>query len=330
LCTYPIVFLTFALIQKRLLMHNTNLTIGNHVQPLSIEPQGVTAQGGAESPCLSIPFSVTFTPPPTGQPSRVNSFTVTNISAQLHITKNNFRVSQTQLITAWHVQQSNKYTGIFPFLLTAENLFYIEQHREADLPASLQITVQVAMHESLPSAQKNGYTPTFIRDFETGNSQQYFTIPQSQWVNTLLPKLGYQAGTLLEIPAASILLPQEYALAHQELQTAHRYFIANDYDKTVAHCRSAIEPIKKEFPKAKPGITSNSRFAWLKAQYSATYDFIDAMLDANYTISNKGHHPPSTGNFGRNEATAILGITSQLIAYFGTICPDLLPPATPI
>jgi hypothetical protein len=314
-------------------MHNTKLSIGQTAQAITIEPHAIIAQGGPESPTLIIPFTIAFTPV-RGNSEATNTFIVSNISAQLYLTKDNFRVSQAQILTNWFVYQHNPYPASFAFPLTAEQLFYIEKHRAGDLPASLLITVQAAMQESLPATQKGGYSPTFIRGIETSQAHQYFAIPQSQWVNTVLPKLGYHSGTLLELPPASIVLPKEYDLARQEILQAHKYFNAGDYDKTVGHCRSAFDSIRPDFPNDKPGEQSKTRVAWLRQQEPDTYEYIKTILHANQSLGNKAHHArnaPSTGNFGRNEAIVILGISSHLIAYFGTIIPDgPLPAPTPI
>lgn len=313
--------------------HSTNLSIGNKAQIFSIEHQEINAQGGAESPCLLIPFSITFTPPQPEKAGITHSFIVTNISAQLQLTKDNFFISQAQILTNWTSHLHGPYKATFTFFLTSQQLFYVENKREGDLSASLHITIQVAMQETFPSAQKNAYSPTFIRNVETSQANQYFNIAQSLWVNTLLPKLGYNAGILLELPQVSFLLPKEYNVARKEVLQAHKYFNSGDYDKSVGHCRSAFDSIRPDFPNDKSGTQSKTRLASFRQQYPDTYEYIKAILHANQSIGNKAHHArnaPSTGNFGRNEAIATLGITSHLIAYFGSICPDPLPPATPI
>jgi hypothetical protein len=43
-------------------MHNTNISIGNTIQPITIAPHAITARGGSESPTLLIPFTIAFTP----------------------------------------------------------------------------------------------------------------------------------------------------------------------------------------------------------------------------------------------------------------------------
>jgi hypothetical protein len=305
------------------MLMNTRLTIATIPQEITIHPDQISAQGKAESPCLLIPIKIDFTPNRTGNANPKESFIVLSLSADLSVTDQYFYASQAMMQVNWSIFMSNPITATFYFRLNAETIFYIEKHRHADLPASLKITVQVAIKEDAPTTNP-GVTRPVIRGFESSQAHQYFSIAHSVWVNKILPGLGYNAGALVEIPAVSILLPKEYAIAKDELQEATRYFVAGDNDKAVAHCRAAIEPINKEFSNIRQNLASNSRFIWLKGQYSATYNFIEGILSGNYTISNKSHHPPSFGNFGRAEAETIIGTTTLLISYFGKIIPDTI------
>jgi hypothetical protein len=303
-------------------MHmNTRLTIATTPQETTVHPDQITAQGKAESPCLLIPVKFDFTPNRTGNANAKESFIVLSISADLSITNQYFNASQVMMQVNWPVFMPHSINVTLYFPLTAETIFYIEKHRQVDLPASLKITLQVAIKEDVPTSN-TGVTRPVIRGFENSQAHQYFNIAHSVWVSKVLPGLGYNAGALVEIPAVSILLPKEYAIAKDELQEATRYFIAGDYDKAIAHCRAAIEPINKEFSSIRNNFASNSKFAWLKGQYSATYNFIEGILGGNYSISNKSHHPPSFGNFGRAESETIVGTTILLISYLGKIIPD--------
>jgi hypothetical protein len=224
----------------------------------------------------------------------------------------------------WPVFAHSPYDVTLCFPLTAETIFYIEKHRQTDLAAQLKIAIQVAIKEDLPTTNP-GVTRPVIRDFGYSQAHQYFDIAHSLWVNKILPDLGYNAGALLKLPAASILLPKEYDLARQEILQAHKYFKDNDYDKTVGHCRCALDSIRSYFPHDKPGQQSKTRLAWLRQQDPDTYEYIKVIMHAIHAVGNPTHHArnaPSTGNFGRNEAITVLNITTNIIAYFGSLCPS--------
>lgn len=296
---------------------------------MTVLPDQIIAQGNAESPRLLIPVKFDFAPNRTGNANARESFIILSISAELSVTEKYFVASQVTMQLSWPIFMHNPTTVTFSFPLTTETLFYIEKHRQGDLPASVKITVQVAIKEDVPTTRPDVTRPV-IRDFECPQAQQYFNIAHSLWVNKILPGLGYNAGALVEIPAVSILLPKEYAIAKDELREATRYFITGQYDTAVAHCRSAIDPINKQFSNIRQNLKSDSKFKWLKAQYSTTYNFIDGILGGNYSIANKGHHAPSYGNFGRAEAETIIGTTTLLLSYFGKIIPDTIPEEQPI
>lgn len=308
---------------------NTRFLIATTPQEITVQSEQITAQGKAESPHLLIPVKIDFTPNRTGNANPKESFIVLSISAELSVTDQNFIASQVTIQVNWPIFMHNPTPVTFYFPLNAVTISYIENHRQGDLPASLKLTVQVAIQEDVPTSKPDVTRPV-IRGFECPQAHQYFVIAHSLWVNKILPGLGYNAGALVEIPAVSILLPKEYVIAKDELREATRYFIANDYDKAVAHCRAAIEPINKEFSKIRQNLESKSEFNWLKKHFSATYDYIEAILGSNYTLANKGHHPPSFGNFGRAEAETIIGTTTLLISYFGKIIPNTIPEEEPI
>jgi hypothetical protein len=306
-------------------MSNPRFQIAGTTHEVTIQSANITAQGNAESPCLLIPISIAFTSNRSGISNNSEYFVVQNLSAELFLTNKSFRVSQHFIQTVWPVHSTGAYLCTFRFPLTIHTLFYIEKHRQEDLPVSMLINIQVALQEDLPDAKSGGHPRPVVRGFEYTQAHLTFSIEHSQWVNKILPNLGYNAGALVEIPPISILLPKEYAVAIKELEQANRYFIGNDYDKAVAHCRAAIEPIEKQFSNIRGEFPSKKEFLWLKKHFSATYVYIEAILGSDYTRSNKSHHPPSFDNFGRNEATMIVGTTIQLISYFGKIIPENLP-----
>jgi hypothetical protein len=309
---------------------NTRPTIAGIPQEMTVQTDQITAHGSVEGPRLYIPVKIDFTPNRTGNANPKEFFTVLSVSAELSVTEKYFVASQATMQVSWPIFMHNPIPVTFQFPLTAETLFQIEKYRQGDLAAQLKITIQVAITEDVLTGKPNNETRPVIHGFETPQAHQYFQIAHSLWVNKILLGLGYNAGALVEIPAVSILLPKEYAIAKDELREATRHFIAGQYDTAVAHCRSAIDPINAQFTNIRKNLTSKSEFQWLKKHFSTTYDYIEAILGSNYTLANKGHHPPSFGNFGRAEAETIIGTTTLLIAYFGKIIPDTIPAEEPI
>jgi hypothetical protein len=306
-------------------------SISNVSQQFTIPTGEIFAHGKAESPHLVIPLSIALTPFRKGEMQPYATFDIIHLYAELSLTTTNFKAAQLSFPVSYYVFQPTPYTISLRFPLTKETLFYIEKYRQGSLSGSLLFNLQVAHHDNLtPAKDGNGFRQPVIRGFELAQGHGNFVIEQSLWVNKVLPNLGYNAGALIEMPAVSQLLPLEYSTAIQELNEARKYFDVGDYDKAVGHCRAALEPIRKGIPNVKNQIQGDSRFKWLKTHYSATFDFIDAITGTNSTISNKSHHTPSMGNFGRAEAETIIGTTYYIISYLGKVIPAQIPEAAPI
>ena len=300
------------------------LNISGIRQEMIITTGEITGHGKAESPQLWVPVSVAFVPFSGGERQPYESFELISVYAELTVTEANFRGSIFSMPLSFLIYQPTQYKVLLRFPVTRDILYYIEKYREGNLPCSVLLTFQVAHHEPPPKAKDGGNSirPSLIRGFTLAQGDIKFQIEHSHWVTSILPGLGYNAGALVELPAVSILLPTEYANAIDEMKDARKYFDGGDYDKAVGHCRSALEPIKKQFSNIKKQLASDSRFTWLQTQFAATYDFIEQIVGSNYTIANKSHHPPSTGHFDRSDAETIIGITHLALARLGKILPS--------
>ncbi len=149
-----------------------------------------------------------------------------------------------------------------------------------------------------------------------------FEIPQSQWITKHLPALGWDSSRLIELPAANELIPEEYSQSLAELDKANEYFTKGDYDKVVAHCRSAIDPIRKKMPELKTMITSKSSYEWIDSVNESTFNWLDKLLKETGNFASKTHHTPSTGHFSRHDAQVVQMITIAIIAYAGKCISD--------
>ncbi len=67
-----------------------------------------------------------------------------------------------------------------------------------------------------------------------------------------------------EIPTAEGIIGEKYSKSLDELIHAQEYFAKGEYDKAVGHCRSAIEPIKKNLSKLRASIESDTEDGWVK------------------------------------------------------------------
>jgi hypothetical protein len=304
-------------------MSISSISLNNVRQEYTLHTQDISGSGGLESPYLLIPLSFSFIPYRQGEKYPYSEFGINHVYAELSLTPQNVKALSISLPLQYNIYQPSTYNMGLRFPLTREALYYIEKYRNGNLTGHLLFNLQIAKYESFPVAQGVASTyPKYISGFENSQGHTTFSIEQSQWVNKILPALGHKTATLIELPTASVILPAEYTHSMAELEESRKYFLTGDYDKVVGHCRSAIEPFKKDLPALRTSITSRSEHDWIKKNLVATCDYVDTIMNATYTITNKSHHPPSIGNFGRSEAEIILNMTVLILTYIGKIKPD--------
>jgi len=300
-----------------------NFAIRGVVQRFSIEPDQIKAVGGAASPYLQIPLFLDLHPIagsniPNG--GGITSFVLTNIEASMILPGFQFKTAETYKICNRQVKHKNSFYLYLDFPLTKEKILVIENHRKGNLSISLHLDFHFGIFGAMPF--NTNYEPEkmeFITEYGTSDANVVIEISQSQWVTTMLPGLGFQGFEVIEMPSASELIPGKYKASLTELTEAQKYFGQGDYDKVVAHCRSALDPFNKVMPELKEFILSKSEFEWIDKINSSTFDWLDTLWKQTKNFTSKAHHPPSTGHFDRHDAQIIYMVTTAIVAYIGTI-----------
>lgn len=293
-------------------------------QELFVTVDQITGSGGADAPNLLVPIKIEFNALRRGgYNEKGQAFEAISIKATLQATEKNFKVSEgLQLLRTKVIEKDSAWVQ-FQFPLNLELINRIEKARKGGLPFQLQYEVQIATYEniSLTTAKGEKIEKLFVSGFETGQGYVQFTIEQSQWVNKVLGKLGHNSYKLVEIPAINQIIPDEYKISLAEFDEAQRFFLNGDYDKTVAHCRAALDPFggKTNLPKLKEFVKSKSEFEWATKVTEATEEWLDKIIRATSAFTSKTHHAPSIGHFSRTEAEIVLMITTGIIAYIGKI-----------
>lgn len=301
------------------------LSIENIPQQFTVDASQITGQGGPESPQLFVPIVLTLTPRQQSNTHPYTQFDIIHIDAELFLTTRGIKTSWQSKLVHIPVWQPTQYPMTLFFPITRETIHYIQKYREADVPGSLRLTIQVAHYPDAPRPEPNKpQPPPAIRLIDTTAGHHDFTIEQSRWIKNVLPGLGYDTVTLIEIPHVSPVLPAEYANAVPELAHARQYFHTGDYHKTVIHCRIALDRIHNQFPHEKDKLPKDGRFQWLQANLKANHAFAEAIVDANYSMANKAHHASGV-TFSRAEAETILLMSTAILAYIGNILPETAP-----
>lgn len=112
--------------------------------------------------------------------------------------------------------------------LSHYELGQIEKLRESkDLELVTNFTYVAEIHQQPQTRTSSGF-------------QLMFRIPKSDWVEKLLPKLGFKSVSLLEIPK---LVDSEFAEIINHVEGAWKQYSMGEYHRVLSDCRKALEAL---------------------------------------------------------------------------------------
>ncbi len=292
---------------------------GNNYK-LTTDISSIRGMNGLDNPTLFVPLTLQVSEGFGDKSFR--KFIITGIEGDL-------RINGSQKIShAFELEQS-KVEGPTEVYLRLEfplNDSFISKLRsnqpyDDDLQIRIDFRVQVSIIGSW-SSRGGGDPIQAVVGFEIGTGDIQLTISHSQWNEKIIPGLGLNPLSYIAIPHISNLDEEVYKESYDELKAAEKYIRIGDYDKEVAHCRSAIEPIKKSIQDWKTEIESSREYNWIKKVSSKTFEWLDVIQKETSHLSSKSHHYPSLGHFSKSKAEIIYLITLSIVAYVGQIKSD--------
>jgi hypothetical protein len=216
-------------------------------------------------------------------------------------------------LLALHPQPPASTQARIEFPLDLAAVTAIERTRSGNLQAVLKIKLLFALH----SPKENGGA---VELFQVGNVNDIaFSIQKSQWIETLLPQLGYGGLEILEVRFGPAAIARELPKSVVEIQEAKRYLLEGDWEKAVGHCRKAIELILESRTPLAPGtvrfkekvnafISDNLKVGDQQAK------LIAAHMGTVWEVSSQSVHPSQTV-FTRADAEFIVRSTAALLEY---------------
>jgi len=209
----------------------------------SLEVDRISGFGGPEYPQLHIPIE--FTLRPAEDRGEIKAYSLLWLRSSLHIENVKIGEGFPEPIAeySWPYLSPRQISIEIP--LDHYRIEKIEERRQGDIQFRLSGSALIAEHPSIAKAGPNEQQEyrTDVENFTTGNFNITFSIPQSHWVDKILPGFGYGKVKLIEVPIPEKIVPDTFQKALTELQESQRYFVEGDYDKVVAHCRSALQLI---------------------------------------------------------------------------------------
>jgi hypothetical protein len=156
------------------------------------------------------------------------------------------------------VRSSTSLSWNLDFPLDPYRVQGIEAKRHGDLKLRLDFAFVVAFLGRISGTQSNTEVLTGL---ERSCSQTYIEIPQSHWVNRVLPALGSNTYFIVEVPARNERTATAWAL----VERAETAFGRWDTKAVFAHCREAAIALSTLVEKHRPEDSFLKRERWGRA-----------------------------------------------------------------
>lgn len=301
-------------------MAETSLTIRDLAQIGKIRADSMTvrAEGGTEYPRLIIPVQLTFTP--ARPPYRAEPyFVILNVHSSLYLESSPSKIADSLMIPTpvefANMETSWDYQIEFP--LSPQQIRRIEDWRRGDMKIRFDFRFLTGLCQSVVM-QKEGNEPItqrFLLGFERQRDipQVNLVIPQSHWVNNVLPSLGLGKYIILEIPQGTGAIPE----AWNYLEKAELAFKNWNSKEVFANCRE-LGTLLDRHMKTKFGAGDFSyKERWGRA-YGKFSDLASVDLHLE-DLKKSSAYPPDSVKTNKADAEHLILRAKALIKYAGEL-----------
>jgi hypothetical protein len=290
----------------------------SNIGSISLDPQNIYAQGGPDFPVLYIRTDFGIMPfQQYGQPNVLKPITCVSMTGEFcsppervvarfqhadcqHSSRNDTRMYESQVT--------------FTIPLDLKTIDRIERSRNGNLQAVIRIKPLLAV-----------FAPgdKMIETLRYASVQEMrFTVPKSEWVEKILPGLGYKGLELLEFPTGEGAVAKEFQQAVEEFTQARQHLLNSEWERAVHRCRNVIELIVGARASS---VAVTSRFsdkvnAFINDHLNANGEqakFIAKEMNMLWEVCSSAAHP--LPNVSRPDAEFILRATMSLVAYCGAL-----------
>ena len=294
---------------------NVGMDTGGIIGRISFEIQNIHALGGPEFPKLMFNLDLRLSPLNVySQAEKRHSLTWMFLSGEFCSPEQrvvaNFRDEVNLYADASHSPETQFRLEIPLDLMTVER---IEQAREGDLRGALSLRALFAIHIA---------GGVGVERFETARIEPItFMIPKSQWVERLLPQLGYGRLELIEVRISNGIRAEGLPKAVQEINEARTYLVNGDWEKVVAHCRHTLEAILDSRPLQLPSVSKFSQKAdtfiheHLASLGEKQSKLLAEEMKLLWEVCSKAAHPSPPDYFKRADADFIVRNTTAILEY---------------
>jgi hypothetical protein len=290
---------------------------------LAIDPSRLAGGGNSEYPQLSWQIGMRLDAPQTPQVDY--AFRAAN--AQLYFaTGPSHKIADARPLTLNRVLSGEINLSIgeylnFEFPLDMRRIAAIERVRQG---GSLQFNlhVQVWVDEfGFPPEFKQPKRPAIwgLQDSHRLSMEQRIEIPQSHWVERVLPNIGYGKVHLLELPVVPLEQMASLQKSFDALKEAQEHHKHGFYNAAVINCRQALDSLltaQMEIlddagkPRKVPALDER----WKVRLGQSTYNWLNEAMASLKTAGNDAAHR-NRNNFDQFESQMIQAVTTTLLAY---------------
>jgi hypothetical protein len=276
--------------------------------------------GGSDYPLLFWQTELHLRPQTTALPDYV----FRSIEAQLLLPNHQKIADATshplqRVLRGHDVSPHSEYLNL-EFPLDARRIESLEHHRNGGaLRLRIKVQLQVEEHGIVDGHAETKRPPlSGLRAVHRLTLEDDIEIPQSVWIERVLPQIGYGKVHVLELPAMPIAACQSSKHAFDALHQAQELHKIGLYDDAVGKCRVALEKFFESVDvpddSGKTRRVPILKKSWETKLGEATYGWLNASLTAIKDASNPPHHSPNA-HFDQMEAQMILAITTAVVAY---------------
>lgn len=204
------------------------------------------------------------------------------------------------------------------FSMPRDFLHTLEDIRAATPPAydmhlGFRLWGTIALASSAPSTS----TITQFEAIRTQNQPQSLRIPRSDWIERLLPALGYHRSLLIEVPLShQPPLPPEYEAAAQALTAAQQAFLYNDFRGTLKSARDVLQHLGNQAPDGRLSTFCHDTLLPIIGETKA--NMLDRALNALRDVVNAASHPNAFVP-DRPTAAYVLESLATILRYLATL-----------
>lgn len=300
--------------------HQFNSSMGSTIAELDIDVSRLSGIGGADYPHLWWQLQLVFIP----QKAPHTDLALRLVTAQIHI-PNGHKIADAhplplrRLIQGHQAHWGDEWLN-FSFPLDARRIEAIERHRKGEsLELRLDVQIQVDEYGAMPAHVESKRPAVWgLRNLNCLILQQGFQIPQTIWVERVLPNIGYGKVHVLEFPAVPLEACASLDHSFKALKQAEEKHRLGFYDDAAGKCRLAIEPFF-DYESVDPSHPESRKIPVLKKHWEsrlgkATHEWLKTTLGSIKDVANLPHHSPNE-HYSQLDSQMILAVTTAVVGY---------------